>query len=174
MTPADLPAVPTVDPGAWLPVYWSGIPRELHDLPRWALWRAIPQDSGKPKKLPIQVGADRPASSTDPATWASFGDCWRAYRSGSFTGIVFALGEGYAAIDLDDSRDPLTGAIDPWAAALAGRLASYTEVSPSGAGLHVLIRGRVPKGINTAIDGHRIEAYSSKRFLCMTGWAVAP
>jgi hypothetical protein len=40
--------------------------------------------------------------------------------------------------------------------------------------LHVLIRGRVPKGINTAIDGHRIEAYSSKRFLCMTGWAVAP
>jgi putative DNA primase/helicase len=95
------------------------------------------------------------------------------YRMGGFTGILFALGAGLAAIDIDDCRDAQTGIIEPWAVTLAGKLASFTEVSPSGRGLHILIRGRLPKGINATIDGHRIEAYSDKRFLCMSGWAVS-
>lgn len=45
-------------------------------------------------------------------------------------------------------------------------LDSYTEVSPSGTGLHVLLEGSVPSG------GHRkngVEMYDGGRFFTMTG-----
>ncbi len=53
---------------------------------------------------------------------------------------------GFAACDLDNCIDPDTGASAPWAAALSARLASYTEVSPSGTGLHILHLAMLPDG----------------------------
>jgi hypothetical protein len=49
-------------------------------------------------------------------------------------------------VDLDHSRDPETGDIEPWAQEAVIALNSYTEASPSGAGLHVLVLGELPPG----------------------------
>ncbi len=50
----------------------------------------------------------------------------------------------YSVIDLDSCRDPETGHIEAWAMKIVELLDSYTEVSPSGRGLHVWVRGKVP------------------------------
>jgi putative DNA primase/helicase len=68
-------------------------------------------------------------------------------------------------IDLDHSVDRTTQTItDPQAAEIVQSLNSYTELSPSGTGLHILASGQLPgKGIHTAI-----EMYGQDRFTTIT------
>ena len=68
-------------------------------------------------------------------------------------------------IDLDHSFDRATQTItDPQAAEIVEHLNSYTELSPSGTGLHILSYGQLPgKGIHTAI-----EMYGQDRFTTIT------
>jgi hypothetical protein len=69
-------------------------------------------------------------------------------------------------VDLDGCRDPHSGRIEPWAKAIIRRLNSYTEISPSGTGLRIFIRGELPPYGRR--KGH-IEIYSHARFLTITG-----
>jgi primase-polymerase (primpol)-like protein len=76
------------------------------------------------------------------------------------------LGDGLTVLDLDGCRDPEAGAIRPEAAVVVSRLDSYTEVSPSGTGLHVWCKGLLPPG------GRRnggIELYDRSRYITPTG-----
>ena len=76
-------------------------------------------------------------------------------------------------MDLDACRDPATGALAPWAAALVARLDGYTEASPSGTGVHVLVEGRLPPGWRRrpvpGVPGAAVELYDAGRFLTVTG-----
>jgi primase-polymerase (primpol)-like protein len=68
--------------------------------------------------------------------------------------------------DLDGCRDPQTGALAQWAIEILGDTRSYTEISPSGTGPHIFIRGMRRTG------GHRyqrVETYDSARYFTMTG-----
>jgi putative DNA primase/helicase len=89
-------------------------------------------------------------------------------RTNGFQGIgyVFSPQDDYAGVDLDHCRDLETGEIEPWARANIDRLQSYTEKSPSGTGLHILIKGKVPTGGNKK---GKVEMYSQGRFFTMTG-----
>lgn len=67
---------------------------------------------------------------------------------------------------MDDCRDPESGAVDDVAADIIERLDSYTEVSPSGTGFHVLIEGDLPDGRNRRGS---VECYETARFFTVTG-----
>jgi primase-polymerase (primpol)-like protein len=82
-------------------------------------------------------------------------------------GFVFSPGDPYAGVDLDNCRDSESAALDAWASELVATLDGYTEVSPSGTGVHVIVRGAAPN----RQDG-RIEAYSSGRYFTVTGRAI--
>ena len=112
-----------------------------------------------------------PASATGPATWSSFEEVVAAYEAGGFDGIgfVFSKNDPYGGIDLDDCRDPATGDIAPWAQEIIDKFASYSEVSPSGTGVHIL---RPRQRYRRAASGKRIELYSSERYFTVTGWWV--
>jgi len=76
-------------------------------------------------------------------------------------------------IDLDHVIDAETGEIAPEAAAIAEAFDSYTEYSPSGTGLHILIKVNSTEGIYTGkrnpsspID---IEMYTKERYFTVTG-----
>ncbi|HEY4364964.1 MAG TPA: hypothetical protein VGN17_28630 [Bryobacteraceae bacterium] len=74
-------------------------------------------------------------------------------------------------IDLDNCRNPETGEIESWAHAIIERLNSYTEISPSGRGVHILCRSRRTPG-----EGNRkgnIEIYWRGRWAAMTGQHLA-
>jgi primase-polymerase (primpol)-like protein len=109
----------------------------------------------------------RKASSTDPATWATFEDARDAYAAlGSVDGIgvVLTRGSGITCIDLDRVIDG-EGRLDARAETIVERCNSWTEISPSRSGLHIFVRGAVPE----PLKGDQIEVYSEARYIAVTG-----
>jgi hypothetical protein len=114
------------------------------------------------------------ASVTDRGTWSSFDECYLALDGGNFSGIgfVFAKGGPYTGIDFDQHRDPATGRLDKFATDYVCRLNSYTEVSQSGKGVHVIARGALPGKTGRRDPKRGVEMYSYARFFVMTGQHV--
>jgi putative DNA primase/helicase len=109
------------------------------------------------------------ASSTDPATWSDFETAREAIEQDKLPLLGFVLGEGFVGVDLDKCRNPKTGVIEAWASAIVERLDSYTEISVSGTGVHVICRGELPTGGRRK---DRIEMYDAARYFVMTGQAL--
>ena len=158
-----------VAPPEALNVLPEGIARELRRRPQWVCWRYAMQ-RGKFTKHPYNPRTGRKASATDLMTWSRFETAFDAYKSGGYDGVGFVLSSGdpYTGVDLDSCRDPETGVIAGWAAEIVRELDSCTELSPSGKGLHIVVRGKAPKALKLA----RIEMYSMERYLTMTGHAA--
>src|SRR4051794_659472 len=111
----------------------TGIPNELRAINQWVAWKWAlrPTKQGVPKwtKPPIDPHEGGKASVSDPTTWAGFDQTLAAYRTWHAAGVGLVLnGSGLVAVDLDHCRVPETGAIEPWAAAIVARLATYTEI----------------------------------------------
>jgi hypothetical protein len=146
----------------------SAIPAAMREVDRWVLWRYEVRD-GKRTKVPRRVDGGGRASSTDPATWATFEQAVAAL--GGSDGLGFVLGDGWVGVDLDGILDAEGGLADgfpmrdamTWVAALG----SYTERSPSGRGLHVIGGGELPPwAVNRRGP---IEVYAAGRFFTVTG-----
>lgn len=167
----------------WLPLRPETIPAGLRTL-SWVLWRAEPRGDDKPAKVPYQIAFPLSrASSTRPSTWGTFEDAVEAYLSlvelapdperGPLAGIggVLTAEAGITCIDLDRVIDP-SGTLDARAETIVERCDSWAEVSPSGTGLHIFVRGAVPR----ALKGEQIEVYSDARYICVTGhqWPGTP
>ena len=105
------------------------------------------------------------ASVKIPKSWGTLADALLTLQSGYYSGLGFVLTPPLVIIDLDHSYDRATQTItDPQAAEIVQSLYSYTELSPSGTGLHILSYGQLPgKGIHTAI-----EMYGQDRFTTIT------
>ena len=146
---------------------YGNIPEDLRRLRQWVNWRNVKR-KGKPTKVPMQPGGV-PASTTDPKTWNTFERVAPLNRLFNGIGFVFTMEAGYVGIDLDKCRNPKTGVTEEWALTFIEELDSYTEISPSGTGWHVIVKGSLPG------DGKKrgpVEMYDSKRFFCMTGALV--
>jgi putative DNA primase/helicase len=145
------------------------IPEELRRRPQWVVWK-LEKRGGKNTKVPYIAGGVGMASTVDMMTWRTFEEAADALRSsGRYdgAGYVFSTGDPYSAVDLDDCRNPETGEIEEWARRVVEDLGGYTEVSQSGAGLHVVVRGKAPNK-----KRGKVEAYSSERYFAMTGRAL--
>jgi putative DNA primase/helicase len=143
----------------------EGILRELRVRPQWIVWKAV---GDIPDKVPYSARTGRRASSTDLLTWGTFQEALEAYENGGYAGLgfVFSSADPYTGIDLDDCVGG-DGEIALWALEIARYFDSYTELSATGTGLHIILRGNVPnrrKG--------DVEVYSSKRFFTVTGHVV--
>jgi hypothetical protein len=147
---------------------FGNLPEELTALSQWVVWKF--EGHGKPKldKVPYDPRTRQNAKSNDPSTWATFAEAIAAYQRGGFDGIGFVFSEAdlYAGIDLDKCRDPDTGRLEPRASEIIRRLDSYTEVSPSGTGVHIIVRGSLPAG---GRKHGAVEMYDRGRFFTMTG-----
>ncbi|WP_396613995.1 hypothetical protein ACH9L7_19550 (plasmid) [Haloferax sp. S1W] len=143
------------------------LPPELVERDQWVCWRSEKRD-GKQTKIPVIPGEGSFASSTDSDTWSDFKTSLDFVTNGRADGIgfVFTAEDPIVGVDLDDCRDPETGDVDDDAQDIIDRLDSYTEISPSGIGYHVLINGDLPEGRNRR--GH-IELYDTARFFTVTG-----
>lgn len=155
--------------------FGSAIPHELCDLPQWVLYRTQTRN-GRTTKVPYQVAhASRRASSTDPATWGTYGAALAARQRGAGDGIgfVFSSDDPYAGIDFDHCLR--NGVLDQHVRPIIARLDSYTECSPSGDGLHVVARAEVGGGRRTSKTpwGGELEVYDRGRYFTMTGQHLA-
>ena len=156
----------------------DAIPEELKSCPHWLLWKYEERD-GKKTKVPYQVDGSKKASSTNPKTWCTFDAAKKAleFRLGDGIGFVFTR-DSFSGIDLDHCCDPSTGEVDAWAVRYIEILKSYSEVSPSGEGIHVIVKGSIPEGAtggkkNLVGPDYRpkaaIEIYSEGRYFTVTG-----
>lgn len=116
--------------------------RALAARPHWVIWRwTEPADGRKPDKPLFRAGDPwRHASTQEPASWDSFGAAMGAVAAGEADGAGYVLRDDAAHIflDLDQCRDPVTGALADWAQRLVEEADSYTEVTPSGRGLRII------------------------------------
>ena len=145
-------------------------PQELAALRQWICWRLEPDPKGeKPRKVPYDPKTGRKASSTNPETWATLPEAMRAQTKYLFTGVGFVFTEagGIVGVDIDHCRKE-NGTFTEAAQAILDKYPSYTEISPSGAGLHIFYRGVMPgKGNKNSATG--VEMYASARYFTMTG-----
>ena len=149
------------------PIDTAALPASLRERKQWVCWREEERD-GKPTKIPVMPGAGAFASATDPDTWDSFETAigYTETKNADGVGFVFTDNDPIVGVDLDDCRDPETGEVDDAAVDIIERLDSYTEISPSGTGYHVLITGELPDGRNRRGS---IELYDTARFFTVTG-----
>ena len=144
----------------------NNIPQEMRIFRQWVVWRYEDTDGPKPTKVPYSALNGRLASVTDPNTWASFDEAAHALTNSSmYSGIGFVLTEAdpFAFIDLDDTKGDQT-ALDRQVK-IFNEFDSYAERSPSGSGLHIIVKGALPSGRRRS----HIEVYSSARYMTMTG-----
>src|SRR5262249_27517791 len=128
-----------------LSIIGEQIPEELKRLPQWVTWKYELRNN-KWTKPPYQVnGVDR-ASSTDAATWGEFKEAVKTYQNGRADGIGFVLSadDDFVGIDLDHVVNPETHKGKKWAVDIIQLLNSYSELSPSGQGIHILVKGSLP------------------------------
>ena len=134
------------------------LPQSLRDCPRWLNWALV---SGN--KVPLDANTGRSGSTIHPATWASFERA--VQRDPQRLGLV--IGKPFFAVDLDDCFR--SGLLTPPAKNLLLALPqTYTEVSPSGNGLHLWYGcddwDALPKQ-----SVLRFEVYKTERYFTMTG-----
>ena len=143
----------------------EGVPEELRVRPQWVVWKAV---GNKPDKVPYSARTGRRASSTDLLTWSTFQETLEAYQDGKYAGLgfVFSSADPYTGIDLDDCVDA-DGEIALWALEIVRYFDSYTELSVTGSGLHIIVQGDLPNRRK-----RNVEVYSSKRFFTVTGHCV--
>ena len=134
-------------------------PKELTDLEQWVV-------ADKDEKRPLTVNRTY-ASSTDPDTWNNYWEC-RAkvydYDKADYLGFVFN-DNGIVGIDIDKGFE--NGLMTPLCADIMDACQSYTEVSRSGRGVHILVKGDIP--FNGRNNRNGVEMYKKGRFFIMTG-----
>lgn len=138
----------------------------LRDEPCWVAWGYV-WKNGRWTKPPFNPRTGRPASISDPATWATFDVAVDGADRHVLAGVGLVLtGGDIIGIDLDDCITD-AGTFSPLAAEIIGYGESYAEVSPSGEGIRIFIRGKIESALKDDATG--VEVYSTGRYLTVTG-----
>lgn len=139
---------------------YSRIPEGMRREERWVLWRKVMRD-GRATKMPIDARTGLGAKSNDPSTWRAFDEAMQRCDALGCDGLGFMLGDGFFGVDIDHAMGD-----ESLISEFVGSLKSYSEVSQSGEGIHIICRGSLPKG---ARRKGNVEMYDSARFFALTG-----
>lgn len=142
----------------------SGLLSQVQPLNQWVVWRGELIE-GKRKKVPYNPNyRNAKASVKIPKSWGSFETALTALESGNYSGLGLMITPPLVFIDLDHCVAKETGEIiDPKAQDIVKAINSYTEISPSRTGLHILSYGSVPASLH-----NEIEVYGQERFTTIT------
>lgn len=146
---------------------FENIPNELKAVKQWSLWKAEIRQNGKTNKIPVnQEGF--PLNWKDTASLLTFDDA--VYLANSNQGIISGIGFVFTAnlglVGIDFDGVIISGVLLPEFDAWIKTLKSYTEISISGTGVHIITRGTLP-GKSNRIGN--VEMYSQDRFFVFTG-----
>lgn len=149
---------------------YEQVPAELKNYPNWLCFKFVPDEKHpeKPKKVPVNPLTGYDASSTNPNTWSDFKTAVEASKNFSGIGFVFT-NTPYFGVDLDKVEKELHDFIEGdnnIITEFMDALQSYTELSPSGKGIHIICRGKLPPG---GRKNKIVEMYDDKRFFTITG-----
>lgn len=150
--------------------YWN-IPACLQTIDdAWSLWRAVQIGSKWTKPLfaldgTTQISVHAPGHSFGAAVAAANRIGLDGMRNG---GLTFVLRQRYnfSWIDLDDKpTDPASASDIAGHQAILAATQSYSEVTPSGRGVHIIVKGSIPSGMRYG----KVEIYSDARHMTCSG-----
>lgn len=171
----------------------ESVPESLLHQPQWLCWRLIHKGgAGKPSKVPFYAngfprgwphgkpkpGADGISHATEEQPQVEQGHALDRAQLLSFeqvvehidrfdgVGFAFLPGDGLIGIDIDGAIDPETGEMSDLCADIISRAASYTELSPSGTGVHIIVRGHTVTFKSNQIG---VEVFCGRQFFTFTG-----
>jgi primase-polymerase (primpol)-like protein len=146
----------------------------LSEYDHWVVWRYEDRGGAKPTKPPYDPSTGKKASTADPITWGSWHHATEVSQQG-YEGVGFVLTncDPYIALDRDgcldsDSAFATHRSVDE----IIELFDSYTEISPSGRGIRIIVEGEWPQHLKHKIQGEwgdNFEIYSSGRYVTLTG-----
>ena len=148
--------------------YLSCVPEELKKLKRFVCYDK--------NKMPINPRTGNNAQSNNPSTWSDLPtaiSCINRFPYVIGIGLELGATDEYVicGIDIDNCIDE-NGVISPEAQKIIDYMDSYTEISPSGRGIHITFiaekKGKRCKNINLPFC-KAIEMYDSNRYFTFTG-----
>ncbi len=155
--------------------YYALVPQELKELPHWVTWKLVKfPDSDIPRKVPFTVNGTA-AKSTEPDTWDNFEAVCSIKPSHTHgIGFCFTPEIGLLGLDLDHAFDENGEVIDKFKE-IVQSLPTYTEISPSGTGLHLFIKCSEPPYIGGK-HKNEIGIFYEDRYFTITGnrWQNCP
>lgn len=156
------------------PIDPDAIPTELRLYQQWVCWQYVERAVGKKwAKQPINPQTLHRAGVQWSNTWSDFDKAWQTYLAKQTQGIhgigfVLTRNDPYVAVDIDGCiQDEM---MDVYTMEVVNQLASYTERSPSGQGVHILLSCPTFQDNSRT---HTIELYAHSRYVTMTGHHVA-
>lgn len=152
-------------------VQFENIPKYLKERKQWVCHGTRMVDGKERDKIPLTPARDGSevgwASSDKPKTWRTYKTAKSALeaRPDLYNGIGYVplAEEGLFIADPDDTL-LANGEVLPETQRLLDCIDTYVEISPSGAGLHVIGFGELP---TDAIAG--LEVWDSKKYVTITG-----
>ena len=149
---------------------YDNIPALLKHCPNWVTWgiRDAPLKSPY-NPASLLAGRPSPAKAGIKETWSSYHIAVECVARGLAQGIGYEFDGGdLYGVDLDHVKNA-DGQLTPEAQAIVGKLNTYTEVSPSGNGLHMFVLAP-----GAEITRHRkkdffLEIYNEGRYFTVTG-----
>lgn len=147
------------------------IPTSMRADARWICAETRRKPDGRLDKIPCDAVDGWTCNALDASNWGTFDQALASMKRYKLAGIGFVLDDdsGWAAVDLDHCVTT-DGTLEPWAREIVEALDSYTEYSVSGTGVHIFVRGGLPR--SGAKSGH-VEMYCGGRFIFVTGNHVA-
>ena len=165
------------------------IPKELQDDIRFVGFNLIPKkdkdgkiellSNGKVKytKIPINPQTGKWARCNDSRTWSFLGTSLAKKDIFKYDGIGIMLGkgvDGYSLVGIDLDHVLIDGSPNKDNIEnIVKTLNSYTELSPSKTGIHILLKVKDEQGIlkskRTEVNGDSFEFYKADRFFTLTG-----
>jgi hypothetical protein len=176
MYPVHIEQVPPVKSVGLLKPDFDRVPGELQEYQQWVLWKAVEikkrDGTVKTTKVPHNPNTGMKASTVKREQWGTFDEVYDAYLMGGYAGIgfVFTADDPFVGVDLDNCYDE-GGKLRDDAREAIGELQSFTEKSPSGKGLHIICKGKLPPGKSTNHEAGQ-EMYQQGRFFTITADVV--
>ena len=136
---------------------------ELRNYENWVNWIPVKKDGGI-KKVPINAKTGKNASISDRSTWSSYDE---VIKHSDNIGFVFSDDLPFVGVDIDHCVDEKSN-LNALGAQVVNTLDSYTEYSPSGQGLHIIVKC-TDKSFIRKHKNSKGEIYGSGRYFTFTG-----
>ncbi|MBU3219968.1 hypothetical protein [Clostridium algidicarnis] len=138
------------------------IPEEMKKLKRFVGWRKEKLND-KVAKLPFSLIDEKANGWNIPERWVNFNDAKIKNRP---LGFVLLEEDKIICIDLDHAIQ--YGKLSSMAKEIIEKFTgTYMELSQSGKGIHIFVKGAIPKNLNLSSQG--IELYKNNRYIALTG-----
>lgn len=157
----------------------QNLPQAMRERRQWLVWRFERYDGDKkPRKVPYYLSGRKrrgeQGSDDDRAELCGWNEALQALERRPWDGVGFAFlpGDGLVGIDIDGAVDD-DGVVSERCQAIVEACASYTELSPSGRGVHIIVEGTTETFKDNRIG---LEVFCGRQFFTCTGrrWPGTP